>query len=823
MNTHIATNTQNIVYSKNIESFGTINLRHFRIEKDIELLHNWVTKSYASYWGMLGKSIEEVRLEYERLIALPYYEVFVGEFQNQSIFLMEKYKASEDRIASYYTTEETDYGMHILLAPPPLDNRIHGFTWNVFSTVLDYFFDQPEVRRVVVEPDIRNEKIHKLNIKAGFQYQKEIDLPEKKAALAFCDLKDYQEAQKQLRKKRTNRKPELIIQSNESNLSHLSPTIWKKVNRVLVCKAISEFAHELVLKPILIEDSEETNTTTNHYFLPADTPGISYQFKAQKRALDHWEIEESSIIKKQNNITDHNIDALKFIIEFRRTLGIPEHFLAVYLEEITSTLTSAAYKYRSQEFSSHSLISSPFQVIEHAMTEGHPCFVANNGRIGFDNQDYLKYAPETNTPFKILWVAGHISKTTFSSTARYNYKFLMKKELGIPTVAKFHTKLEKLGLETDSYILIPVHPWQWKNKISHVFAADIANQDLVFLGESDDEYSAQKSIRTLYNISNPKKMYTKTALSILNMGFMRGLSPYYMQSTPHITNWITDLLEKDTYLKENGFTMLGEVATVGYQNKYYEVLGKTNPHNKMLSALWRESPHCKVKSQQQLMTMAAFLHIDNDGNSFLAEMIKHSSTDIDTWIRKYLSAYLSPLIHCFFTYELVFMPHGENIIMVMQNKNPVKILMKDITEEVIVFSDTLDLPEEVKRLHAKTSDTMKVLALFTDVFDCFFRFMSSILETHLAYPENRFWELVAECIQTYQFANPQLQEKFEQYDLFVPEFDRCCLNRLQLQNTKQMLNLADPINSLILEGTLVNPIAKFKQKKEVDQISIAQN
>ena len=28
------------------------------------------------------------------------------------------------------------------------------------------------------------------------------------------------------------------------------------------------------------------------------------------------------------------------------------------------------------------------------MTEGHPCFVANNGRLGFGVDDYLRYAPE---------------------------------------------------------------------------------------------------------------------------------------------------------------------------------------------------------------------------------------------------------------------------------------------------------------------------------------------------------------------------------------------------------------------------------------------
>ncbi len=593
----------------------------------------------------------------------------------------------------------------------------------------------------------------------------------------------------------------------ESAVTHLTKEAWKNANQALIKKAISEFAHELVFEPKLFKENETYNT----YVLTSDVSGISYKFNAKIRTLDHWDIDENTIVKWHNDKPEI-LDALLFITEFRYTLGIPEHLLPTYIEEISSTLSSAAYKFSNQQFDSRELAGKSFQVIEHAMAEGHPCFVANNGRIGFTGEDYIQYAPETNQPFKLIWLAGHKDKTTYTAVKHYEYNQVMHKELGVSTIAKFNSKLQSLGLDIESYLFIPVHPWQWNNKILQVFAADIANQKLVLLGEGDDEYSAQQSIRTLYNMSNSKKMYTKTALSILNMGFMRGLSPYYMQSTPHITAWISKLLNEDRYLNKVGFTMLGEVATIGYQNTYYEVLGKTNAHNKMLSALWRENPNCKIKEDQQLMTMAAFLHIDNRGNSLLAELIQKSPDTVDLWLQKYFTAYLSPLLHCFYTYEMVFMPHGENIIMVMENATPVHILMKDITEEVIVFNQELEMSDEVKRLYTATSDQMKVLSIFTDVFDCFFRFMSAIVEKHLGYSEDHFWELVADCIHTYQKQFPELNSKFVKYDLFVPEFDRCCLNRLQLRNTQQMLNLSDPIESLIIKGTLENPLAKFKEK-----------
>ena len=39
------------------------------------------------------------------------------------------------------------------------------------------------------------------------------------------------------------------------------------------------------------------------------------------------------------------------------------------------------------------------------MTEGHPAFIANSGRGGFDDDEYLAYAPESGATFSVLWIA----------------------------------------------------------------------------------------------------------------------------------------------------------------------------------------------------------------------------------------------------------------------------------------------------------------------------------------------------------------------------------------------------------------------------------
>ena len=39
------------------------------------------------------------------------------------------------------------------------------------------------------------------------------------------------------------------------------------------------------------------------------------------------------------------------------------------------------------------------------MTEGHPAFVANNGRIGFSATDHAAYSPEAGSDVHLVWVA----------------------------------------------------------------------------------------------------------------------------------------------------------------------------------------------------------------------------------------------------------------------------------------------------------------------------------------------------------------------------------------------------------------------------------
>lgn len=771
---------------------GEFSLRPMQPE-DASLVHSWVTRDYARFWGMQNDSQEQVATFYRNLTANNPAAALIGCCGGQPVFLMEFYQASEDEVGKFYPAQDGDYGMHILIAPAT--KPVRQFSWQVFSVVMDYMFSQPQVKRVVVEPDVRNDKIHPLNKRAGFRYSHTIDMGHKTAWLAFCQREDYQHAISQDTTMINNAHPLLTG-------THLTGDNWSQANRLLIRKAIAEFAHEKIITP--------QARSNDRYTLPVPGGEAEYSFRARRLALDHWEIDPSSLTKQENGHT-LTLDALQFIVEFSDTIGIPATMLATYMEEISSTLCSSVFKLQKNNPDSQALVSADFQTVEASMTEGHPCFVANNGRIGFDARDYLAYAPEAASPINLVWVAVHLRNAHFSSLSNLEYEQLMQEELGDATLAAFTAKLKEKNLAPDDYLFMPVHPWQWQNKLLTVFAPDIANHDIVWLGEGEDSYQAQQSIRTFFNRSQPAKRYVKTALSVLNMGFMRGLSPYYMATTPAINEWLEKRVADDAWLQQCDFRILREVAAVGYHNRYYEKAIKgDSAFKKMFAALWRDNPAAALKPGQRLMTMASFLHVDQHQKALLPALIADSGLPAQAWIERYLTCYLSPLLHCFYQHDLVFMPHGENLILLLENNVPVSAYMKDIGEEIAVMNPDAVLPEKVTRLAVDVPENLKLLSIFTDVFDCIFRFVSAILDESGTLPEEKFWQSVADCVKTYQNAHPQLASKFARYDMFTPEFTRSCLNRLQLANNQQMINLSDPAENLKFAGTLVNPIAAFK-------------
>ncbi|MDO8396111.1 MAG: IucA/IucC family protein [Dietzia sp.] len=502
--------------------------------------------------------------------------------------------------------------------------------------------------------------------------------------------------------------------------------------------------------------------------------------------------------------------------------------LPVYLEEISSTLASHAYKQWIGQPSSAELAAGvtggadaaiDFQTIERSMTEGHPCFVANNGRIGLGLTDRHRYTPEAPATVRLVWLAARRELSHLATVTGLEENEHYRREFDGDDLDRCDTRLRELGLDPDGYRLIPVHPWQWEHKIAVAFGPDLARRDLVHLGESRGEYRPQQSVRTFFDVTRPERGYVKTALAVQNMGFTRGLSPRYMRDTPAVNDWVAGLVAGDPVLRALDFGVLREVAAVGYTGDAYHRAAESGvsdegPHTKMIAALWRESPVPRLAEGERAFTLASLLHVDLHGCPLVVEHLERSGADARTWLRALLDAYVLPVARCLLAHGLVFMPHGENVIVVIGPDHLTRrVLFKDIGEEVAVVTDR-PLPEGIERIRHLVDAETAALSIHTDVMDGVLRHLAAILDESGVLTASEFWDETRRCLLALggdgdgdgDVDRTEVDEATWQA-LFAPRFKHSCLNRLQLRDTRQMVDLTDQAGSLQFAGTLANPLA----------------
>jgi hypothetical protein len=167
--------------------------RCFDPESDAQLLHGWVTRPYAAFWGMQSATVPDVVREYSKIQSSGHHHALLGLDGGVPAFLMEEYLPAFSPLAGLYAVQPGDIGMHLLVAPPAGPPRT-GYTAAVMEAVLDRLFAKDKVERVVVEPDARNHKIHVLNERLGFRPAGEIALPDKQALLSFCTREAFHAA-----------------------------------------------------------------------------------------------------------------------------------------------------------------------------------------------------------------------------------------------------------------------------------------------------------------------------------------------------------------------------------------------------------------------------------------------------------------------------------------------------------------------------------------------------------------------------------------------------------------------------------------------------
>ncbi|MEV5981704.1 IucA/IucC family siderophore biosynthesis protein [Streptomyces sp. NPDC052114] len=570
---------------------------------------------------------------------------------------------------------------------------------------------------------------------------------------------------------------------------------WQGAGRRLLAKMIGEFAYEEIIRPMPAAEGGEGT-----YRLPLEPPepdgsagasedrgGNCLTFRARRGSYGSWYVDTAGLALAEGEDPALPFgDPLRFLVLARRTLGLDGATLGHLIRELTVTLSADA-RIAHTALSAAQLADLGYADLEGHQT-GHPWLVLNKGRIGFSASDTDQWAPEARRATTLPWIAVHTDLAVYRGVGGLDTaQRLYDRELPPDIQQSFEDLLRARGCDPQEYLYLPVHPWQWDEVVLPLFASTVASDAIVPLCSDGDLRLPQQSIRTFLNVSRPDRHTVKLPLSVLNTLVWRGLPTERTVAAPAVTAWMHALRDTDPFLRDEcGVILLGEVASVAVKHPEYDGLAEVPyQYRELLGAIWREPITRYLAPGERARTLASLLHTDPDGRAFVAELVERSGLAPAVWLRRLFAALMPPLLEFLYRYGTVFSPHGENTIVVFDDKEvPARLAVKDFVDDVNVSAVPLpehaSMPADVRDVLLTEPPGFLTQFIHSGLFVGVFRYLAPLYEQQLGVTEADFWSLLRTEILRHQARAPELKERYEMFDLLTPRIERLCLNRNRL-------------------------------------------
>lgn len=540
----------------------------------------------------------------------------------------------------------------------------------------------------------------------------------------------------------------------------------------------------------------------------ANGGALHYRFSGRLRAsFDRIRLDTAPVMRYAQDSINEVESLAEFLMEIQDSMNVDSERLTQFIHELEQTLFNDSLTQFARQQRRDTLRTLSYDDIESQLTDGHPYHPCYKSRIGFDYRDSNAFSPEFNRPLQPLWLAAHRDKLRVKGFAGCDFSEFIAGELGETVIARFLNIIKQHGGSPDDYHLLPVHPWQWRERIAHTLFEDIRQQNLIVLGQAEDSYRAQQSIRTLANDSQPDRCYLKLSMSILNTSTSRILAPHTVQNAPAISAWLKLILERDDFLREAlRPVFLAEVYGAVYLPAGPDIVRKKSYGT--LACIWRESLHPYLDSGETAVPFNALTHIDTDEKPFIEPWIK--AHGLRSWLRCLMEASIVPVIHMLCAHGIALESHAQNMILIHRDGLPTRVALKDFHDGIRFVPAYLSYPEDQPELlatpeeHARVNrnsyiETDDPLELRDFVHDALLFInlseLALLLSERFSLDENDFWILLGEVIREYQDRFPKLQPRFALFDFFAPEVrvEQLTLRRLLPDTEVRMHRVTNPL------------------------------
>jgi RimJ/RimL family protein N-acetyltransferase len=168
-----------------------IAFREVKLEEDLGRIQSWMNQPHVIPFWNLALDLEHMRSHLEKALEDTHQTLYIGYLDDVPMSYWESYWAKDDIIARCYAPHPQDQGIHLLIGEPAFLGK--GYALPLLRAMTAFQLQECGTKKIVSEPDIRNKKMIHVFERCGFEFQREIQLPDKKAALMFCDRQSFME------------------------------------------------------------------------------------------------------------------------------------------------------------------------------------------------------------------------------------------------------------------------------------------------------------------------------------------------------------------------------------------------------------------------------------------------------------------------------------------------------------------------------------------------------------------------------------------------------------------------------------------------------
>ena len=461
-------------------------------------------------------------------------------------------------------------------------------------------------------------------------------------------------------------------------------------------------------------------------------------------------------------------DLSEFVRHLESALIVPAERFSSFAAELYHTWRNDA---QALELAAPENLDLSCAQLEARLQDAHPYHPCYKSRIGFSVTDNALFGPEFAQPLRVLWCAVDRSLCVHSRTDDVDEDDLLTAELGAGILSLWRAQLAARQLEPKGFVWIPVHPWQWQHVISSVFIEEIAAQQIVLLGESDDAYLPQQSIRSLSNHDASTRAALKLSLGIVNTSADRILSPHHVINAGPVSDWLDGIRRADPLLNEH-LVLLREILgyAVDTPERWYAL------RHGQLSAIWRESVDAKLQPGEAAVPFSALYARDSGGQALLTPWLdRHGML---AWLRTLFECAVLPMFHLLYSQGIALEAHGQNLLLLHRAGLPSRIAVRDLPGGLRFCRANLSDPDRCPAMTGAAAHRQAGSIELDDanaVRDFLLDAIGTVNLAELAWmlqqdfdlPEPQFWRELAQALRTYQQQHPALAERFQRYDVFA--------------------------------------------------------